>query len=189
MYYRPVKAEMDVREDDIDAQVEAFMKRQAEIEAGSAPRKAEPGKVLGADEVTEDVRFNAICVVQSSTVRVRDDNLNTNNFPHRSFILQQARQYCREIVNTLKLLKQKRDMTLNEVRLTVAIEDPRAKERRLMGMEVSSGVSRDDMANALMEVSEGRLPQDRIALRELYNEMIEWPFLDTEESGTTGSFL
>lgn len=30
-------------------------------------------------------------------------------------------------------------MSLNEVRLTVAIEDPRARERRLMGMEVGGG--------------------------------------------------
>ena len=43
---------------------------------------------------------------------------------------------CREIVGVLKTLKEARDMSLNEVRLTVAIEDPRARERRLMGMEV-----------------------------------------------------
>lgn len=77
-------------------------------------------------------------------------------------------------------------MTLNEVRLTVAIEDPRARERRLMGMETSAGVSREEMAAALLEVADGKVPQDRIALRELYKEMTSWPFLDTEESGTTG---
>jgi hypothetical protein len=50
---------------------------------------------------------------------------------------QMAKDYCREIVRVLRMLKEKRDMGLNEVRLTVAIEDPRARERRLMGMEVS----------------------------------------------------
>ena len=97
-----------------------------------------------------------------------------------------AKRLCREMVNVLKLLKQKRDMSVNEVRLTVAIEDPRARERRLMGIEDSSGVSRDEMAEALMDVAEGRIPQDRIALRELHKEILGWPFLDVEESGTTG---
>jgi hypothetical protein len=50
--------------------------------------------------------------------------------------VQEAKRYCREVVTVLKRLKEQRDMTLNEVRLTVAIEDPRARERRLMGMEV-----------------------------------------------------
>jgi len=75
-------------------------------------------------------------------------------------------------------------MSVNEVKLTVAIEDPRARERRLMGMEDSSGVSRDEMADALVEVAEGRIPQDRIALRELYKEISNWPFL--EEAGPSG---
>ena len=42
----------------------------------------------------------------------------------------------------------------------------------------SSGVSRDELALALMEVSEGRIPKDRIALRELTREMRDWPFAD-----------
>lgn len=99
-----------------------------------------------------------------------------------------AKRYCREIVNILKLLKQKRDMSVNEVKLTVAIEDPRAKERRLLGMEDTSGVSREEMADALAEVAEGKIPADRIALRELHKEMNSWPFLDTEESANTGTF-
>lgn len=128
------------------------MARQAELESGAVKRKAEPGQVLGAAEVTEE----------------------------------QAKTYCREVVNALKLLKQKRDMSVNEVKLTVAIEDPRARERRLMGMEDASGVSRDEMAEALAEVAEGRIPADRIALRELHREITSWPFLDADEPGTTG---
>lgn len=43
-------------------------------------------------------------------------------------------------------------------------------------------MSRDEMATALMDVTEGRVPADRIALRELHREMVNWPFLrqDTE---------
>lgn len=143
----------ELGEEDLEAQLEEFMQRQAEIESGAAKRKVEPGQVLGAGEVSED----------------------------------EAKRYCREIVNVLKLLKQKRDMSVNEIKLTVAIEDPRARERRLMGMEDSSGVSRDEMADALAEVAEGRVPTDRIALRELHREIITWPFVDADEPGTTGA--
>ena len=38
------------------------------------------------------------------------------------------------------------------------------------------------MATALMEVSEGRIPADRIALRELWKEMQQWPALDEPAS-------
>jgi hypothetical protein len=138
-----------VGDEDLEGQLEEFMKRQAEIEAGTA-RKAEPGEIMGAGEVSEE----------------------------------QAMAYCRGVVNTLKLLKQRRDMSVNEVKLTIAIEDPRARERRLMGMEDSSGVSRDEMAAALTEVAEGRVPADRIALRELHKEITAWPFLDADEPGT-----
>ena len=95
---------------------------------------------------------------------------------------------CAEVVGVLKDLKALRDMTIAEVRLTISVEDPRARELRLMGMEDKSGVSRDEMAAALNEVAEGRVPTDRIALRELHREMISWPFLrqDTEAGEEKG---
>lgn len=136
--------EKDMTPEDLEDQLADFMRRQAEIESGATTRKAEPGKVLGADEVPED----------------------------------EAKRYCREVVGMLKKLKEQRDMSLNEVRLTVGIEDPRAREKRLMGMEDSCGISREEMATALMEVSEGKIPADRIALRELSREMSAWPALD-----------
>lgn len=88
------------------------MKRQAEIESGESVRKAEEGKILGDDEVSEE----------------------------------DAKKYCRDIVQVMKSLKQNRDMTVNEIKLTISIEDPRAREQRLMGIEDSRGVSRDEMA-------------------------------------------
>ena len=145
-FYR-ICAQNDDQEEDLEAQLEAFMQRQAEIESGQQTRKVEPGKILGENEVTEE----------------------------------ESKLYCREIVQAMKTLKQNRDMTLNEIKLTIAIEDPRAREQRLMGIEDSRGVSRDEMAQALVDVAEGRLPQDRIALRELHKEMINWPFLNLEE--------
>lgn len=42
------------------------------------------------------------------------------------------------------------------------------------------------MAAVLMEVVDGRLPKDRIALRELYNEIIGWPWLEATEDQTEG---
>jgi hypothetical protein len=140
-------------DEDIDAKLEDFMKRQAEIESGLAKKaKAEDNQVMGSQEVAEE----------------------------------DARRFCRDIVNVLKLLKNSRDMTVNEVRLTLAIEDPRARDRRKMDMEDASGVSRDEIAAALMDVAEGKIPTDRIALRELHRELMSWPGLDPSEPGTTG---
>jgi len=49
---------------------------------------------------------------------------------------QDAKRYCREVVRILKLLKQTRDMTINEVKLTLAIEDPSQREQReYLGVE------------------------------------------------------
>jgi hypothetical protein len=42
---------------ELEEQLEAFMRRQAEIESGLASRAAAPGQVLGEDEVSEEVRF------------------------------------------------------------------------------------------------------------------------------------
>ena len=107
-------------------------------------------------------------------------------------------------------------MSLNEVKLTLAIEDPTTRDQReYMGVEVlctsplcpaglellpmrrdvgivqaltglhaaprpqdESGASRDEVAAALVEVSEGRVPKDRIALQQLYREIMEWPFIN-----------
>ncbi len=138
--------ESEFGDEDLEAQMEAFMQRQAEIEAGESKRKAEPGMILGEAEVSEE----------------------------------DAKAYCRDIVQVMKSLRQGRDMTVNEIKLTISIEDPRAREQRMMGIEDSRGVSRDELAEALTEVSEGRVPRDRIALRELRNEMVNWPFLELE---------
>lgn len=78
-------------------------------------------------------------------------------------------------------------MTVNEIRLTLAIESPLVREQReLLGVERGAGgVSRDDVAAALAAVAAGRVPRDRLALRELHREMGEWPFLK-DGGGTSG---
>ena len=49
-----------------------------------------------------------------------------------------AKEMCREVVKMIKVLKMNRDMSINEVKLTIVIEDPRARERReSMGIEVN----------------------------------------------------
>jgi hypothetical protein len=141
-----------VGEEDLEAQVEAFMQKQAEVESGQSTRAVDPNKILGEDQVSEE----------------------------------DAKAYCREIVQVMKTLKQNRDMTVNEIKLTISIEDPRAREQRLMGIEDSRGVSRDEMAAALEVVAEGQVPRDRIALRELHREMVNWPFLEVDGTKTTG---
>lgn len=58
-------------------------------------------------------------------------------------------------------------------------------------LQDEGGASRDEIAAALVEVSEGRVPKDRIALRELYREIMDWPFVEKapeeEEDGAAPS--
>lgn len=73
-------------------------------------------------------------------------------------------------------------MLFSEVKLTILIEDPRDVERRrLLGIEDEyDAPTRDDLAAALEEVNEGKIPQNRVALRMLAEEMIQWPNLEAE---------
>ncbi len=47
--------------------------------------------------------------------------------PHTPHLPQMARRYCREVFEVLRTLKASRDMSVNEVKLVVSIEDPRTK--------------------------------------------------------------
>ena len=51
--------------------------------------------------------------------------------------VQQAKKLCRDIMKATSQLKDKRDMSINECKLTIAIEDPRSRERKeALGIEV-----------------------------------------------------
>lgn len=98
-----------------------------------------------------------------------------------------AKSMCAEIFDVLRTLRETRDMSVAEIKLVVSIEDPRTRERRAKAdIEDSRGVSRDEMAAALIEVAEGRVPKDRIALKCLHEEIAEWPFLDINTPLTGG---
>jgi hypothetical protein len=68
-----------------------------------------------------------------------------------------------------------------QVRLVLMIEDPRAARRReVYGIEVESGVSRDDIVAALSDVQAGRVPGDMLALQQLVVELQAWPYLEDD---------
>jgi len=95
---------------------------------------------------------------------------------------EEAKKYCREVMSAVKQLREKRDMSINEIKLTLAIEDPTAREKRdYLGIEEGAGVSRDEVAAALLTVNAGKIPLDRLALKELVNEVRMWPFLDADD--------
>ncbi|XP_038998084.1 ycf3-interacting protein 1, chloroplastic-like [Hibiscus syriacus] len=90
-------------------------------------------------------------------------------------------QSVRQVQRVLELLKKNRDMLFNEVKLTVMIEDPREVERRrLLGIEDPDAPTRDDLVEALEQVNEGKIPTNRVALRMLAEEMINWPNVEVE---------
>ena len=47
-------------------------------------------------------------------------------------------------------------------------------------MQNESDVTRAEIANALNEVMSGKIPNDRIALKVLWEEMVNWPALDID---------
>lgn len=51
---------------------------------------------------------------------------------HMHLTLQAARVYCREVFELLRTLKATRDMSVNEVKLVISIEDPRTKASALV---------------------------------------------------------
>ncbi|PKI71221.1 hypothetical protein CRG98_008396 [Punica granatum] len=72
-------------------------------------------------------------------------------------------------------------MLFSEVRLTILIEDPREVERRrLLGIEDPDAPTREDLVAALDQVNEGKVPDNRLALRVLAEEMSQWPNLEVE---------
>ncbi|XVF46091.1 hypothetical protein PTKIN_Ptkin02bG0260400 [Pterospermum kingtungense] len=90
-------------------------------------------------------------------------------------------QCVRQIQRVLELLRKNRDMLFNEVKLTLMIEDPREVERRrLLGIEDPDAPNRDDLVDALEQVNEGKIPENRVALRMLAEEISNWPNLEVE---------
>lgn len=86
-----------------------------------------------------------------------------------------------EIKQYLKLLYVKREMNFNEVRLTLAIEDPRLADRReRYGIENESGVSADEKVVQLEMIDNGEMPTDLLALEMLLEDFREWPGLEED---------
>ena len=86
-----------------------------------------------------------------------------------------------EIKDYLKLLYVKREMNFNEVRLTLAIEDPRLADRReRYGIEDESGVSADEKVEALEAIDAGEIPTDALVVETLLQDFRDWPGLDSE---------
>ncbi|CAI9767393.1 unnamed protein product [Fraxinus pennsylvanica] len=65
-------------------------------------------------------------------------------------------EYVSQIKRVLELLRKNRDMLFNEVKLT------------------------DELAAVLVEVNEGKIPKDRVALQMLAEEITQWPSLKVE---------
>ncbi|XP_047319031.1 ycf3-interacting protein 1, chloroplastic [Impatiens glandulifera] len=105
-----------------------------------------------------------------------DDEIETNPTP-------EDLEYISQIKRVLELLRKNRDMLFSEVKLTITIEDPRELERRrLLGLDEFEGPTRDELASTLELVNEGKVPKDKIALKLLAEEMIQWPNLEVEVS-------
>ena len=82
-----------------------------------------------------------------------------------------------EIKDWLKLLYVKREMSFNEVKLIIGIEDPRLADRReRFGIEDESGCSAEEKIQVLEDVDEGRVPTDIVACEVRFErvERVAW---------------
>ncbi|KAJ0982910.1 hypothetical protein J5N97_011165 [Dioscorea zingiberensis] len=88
----------------------------------------------------------------------------------------------KDIQRVLDLLKKNRDMTIGEVKLVLMIEDSGFSERkRLLNVDdPDDEITKQDLIDALEEVVEGKIPENRIVLKLLAAEMNEWPDLEVE---------
>ena len=94
-------------DDDEESQMEAFMRQQAALEAGGgdAATTVDAGSPGGALQEASSV----------GAAEVSDDEVEA---------------YKSDVITMLSVLEREREMTLNEVKLIIAIEDPRAKQTR-----------------------------------------------------------
>jgi len=148
-------------DDDEESQMEAFMRQQAALEAGG-----------GDAATTVDAGSPGGALLQEASsvgaAEVSDDEVEA---------------YKSDVITMLSVLEREREMTLNEVKLIIAIEDPRAKQtRENFDIEADCGCTRDEMAVALVEVAEKSDVSNRLALKALHTEIMDWPELDTKAS-------
>ncbi|PON83817.1 hypothetical protein TorRG33x02_203680 [Trema orientale] len=140
--------------------------RRLGIHSASAPNKRR-SLVLASGE---DTASTSTSTSTSASASPQEDDADPQDL-----------EYIRQIKRVLELLRKNRDMLFSEVKLTVMIEDPREVERRrLLGIDEQDGPTRDDLVAALEQVNEGKIPEDRAALRLLAEEMIQWPNLEVE---------
>lgn len=116
--------------------------------------------------------------VEPNTATTEEDQQESEPEPNPD---PQDLEYVGQIKRVLELLKKNRDMLFSEVKLTVMIEDPRDVERRrLLGIDDIDAPTRDELADALEEINEEKIPKDRVVLRMLAEEMMQWPNLEVE---------
>jgi len=90
---------------------------------------------------------------------------------------EDARDYCQRVVKVLKLLRERRRMGLSEIQLTIEIEQPEEIERNKV-LGIQNVPSRYERALALTRITEGQIPENRVALKLLCEELESWPFLE-----------
>merc|ERR1711972_1117520 len=93
---------------------------------------------------------------------------------------QQVIILCKSIVKNTRYLIEKHDMTINEVKLTLALEKPLSMEQ--MNGENNFWIPRENVVQAFMEVVGGKVPKDRIALSTLAKDMETWFLISKKQS-------
>ena len=153
--------------EDLEAQAMEFMKQQSAIETG------DQGKLGGAHRRLSRLSLSLSLFLPGekkslthgrASIRTPDELSvsydTTQDYGTDEVSDEDAERYASESLELLKFLLKNRDMTLNEVKLILAIEDPRALEaRRVYGIEVRRKLDEHSPSNSFEPSSLRQPPQ------------------------------
>merc|ERR1712061_734604 len=93
-----------------------------------------------------------------------------------------ARKLCFSIINNIRDLLTKNDISLNEIKLILAIIEPRSKSKTTLIKKEDARISIDDIVSTFIDVVAGNIPRNKIALNMLAKEMETWASIKSDNT-------
>lgn len=177
-----------------------------QIKQPSAKRtfRVERKSFFGALKNTREVFLSdpiMVCVEDSSNKKMRkleektaqfmreleqqgtmQEKISVESFRTETLMDAETRDICDSVSKNLKVLIERYDMTVNEVKLTLAI-DHRTKNK-VVASKPTSSVTREMVASAYLDVIAGTIPRNKIALKILAHDIDDWLTLDRAPSNS-----
>merc|ERR1712061_793447 len=98
-----------------------------------------------------------------------------------------ARKLCFSIINNIRDLLTKNDISLNEIKLILAIIEPRSKSKTIFIKKEDARISIDNIVSTFINVVAGNIPRNKIALNMLAKEMETWASIKSDNTNNNNS--